>query len=384
MKPLTVVDANDVNAVYSALEKALLHGGAAVFPRGPLRKSIPPVALPAEVPDQVALVVETSGSTGNPKRVWLAAEALLWSAKTSVAMAGELGTWWLALPAHYIAGLQVLTRSVVSHTTPIVARPGDDVVVALKEAGPSLRQAGADGGLYTSLVPRQLAKLLDAADTDDEVGELLGLFSRILLGGQAAPTSLVQRAADRGHIVTKTYGAAETAGGCVWDGVPWPGVEIAILDDRVNLSGPMLAGGYLGDELRTAEYFPARESVRWYRSDDLGTYEEGRLRISGRADDVIVSGGVKVSLGEIERAVRESSGHAEVFVVSAADKQWGEVPLLVSTRGLPLQRLRESVAKVLGDAAKPARVVVVNHIPYLPSGKVDRQALSELVQGQPD
>jgi O-succinylbenzoic acid--CoA ligase len=384
MKPLTVVDASDVNAVYFALEKALLDGGSALFPRGPLREEIRSPMLPAEVPDQVAVVVETSGSTGNPKRVWLGAEALLWSAKTSVAMAGELGTWWLALPAHYIAGLQVLIRSVVSHTTPIVARPSDDVVVALEEAGPSLRRARAGGGLYTSLVPRQLAKLLDAADTDDEVGELLALFSRILLGGQAAPPSLVQRASERGLIVTKTYGAAETAGGCVWDGVPWPGVDIAIIDDRVNLTGPMLAGGYLGDEPRTAEYFPARDGVRWFRSDDLGTFLEGRLRTSGRADDVIVSGGVKVSLSEIERVVRESSGQADVFVVSAADKQWGEVPVVVSARGLPLQGLRESVAKVLGDAAKPARVVVLDEIPFLPSGKVDRQALSKLVRGQPD
>jgi O-succinylbenzoic acid--CoA ligase len=273
---------------------------------------------------------------------------------------------------------------VVSHTTPIVARPGDDVVVALKEAGPSLRKARAGGGLYTSLVPRQLAKLLDAADTGEEVGELLALFSRILLGGQAAPPSLVQRASDRGLIVTKTYGAAETAGGCIWDGVPWPGVEIAIIDDRVNLTGPMLAGGYLGDEPRTAEYFPARDGVRWFRSDDLGSFEEGILRVSGRADDVIVSGGVKVSLSDIERVVRESGGEEEAFVVSAADKQWGEVPVVVSTRALPLQGLRLSVAEILGDAAKPARVVVVDHIPYLPSGKVDRQGLSELVLGQPD
>ena len=117
--------------------------------------------------------------------------------------------------------------------------------------------------------------------------------------------------------ITRTYGSSETAGGCVYDGRALDGVAMRIVDGGVELSGPMLADGYLGDPERTAAAFATdADGTRWYRTGDLGELtHDGTLRIRGRADDVIISGGVKVSLGEVERAVRAVPGFGEAVVV---------------------------------------------------------------------
>jgi O-succinylbenzoic acid--CoA ligase len=411
MKPLMQIAASDVAALTRALREAL-DGGPAVWPvpepggRGgppagrPVSRPVDvedldtPPAAPGgtrsprdEVDDGVALVVETSGSTDAPKRVLLSASALRASAGATAAALDGPGQWLLALPAHYIAGAQVLVRSIVAGTEPVVLDDDHFDPAAFAEASARLDPAVPS---YTSLVPVQFSRLVEAARSDAAIAEALRAFDRILVGGQATPPALIVAADTLGVRVTRTYGSSETAGGCVYDGRPLDGVTVRIADGLVELSGPMLADGYLDDPERTADAFPTDpEGTRWYRTGDLGELaHDGVLRIRGRADDVIVSGGVKVALGEVERAVRGVPGFAEAVAVRVPDPEWGERVAVVTVRmdaaaasdALIALAAATDVAR-LTPAARPVRVILVDRMPLLASGKPDRRALEQLVRG---
>ncbi|WP_208322656.1 AMP-binding protein [Salinibacterium sp. ZJ454] len=326
--------------------------------------------LPRTVPQRVALVVETSGSTGVSKRVALSADALLASAAASDALLGGPGQWLLALPTHYIAGLNVLTRSIAAESEPVALAGEHFTPAAFIEATGRMEWPRR----YTSLVPAQLSRLLDAP----EAHPALASFERILVGGQATPAALLERARAAGARVTRTYGSSETSGGCVYDGVPFGTVEVRIVDGEIQLTGPVLAEGYLGDPELTARRFVDG----WYHTGDTGEVLDGRLRVTGRLDDVIISGGVKVSLGVVERLARELPGLADVVVVRAPDAAWGEVPVLVSEHPVDLDSVRAAVAASAGPAARPDRVLLVERMPLLASGKPDRRRLADLARDQ--
>lgn len=382
MKPLMQVAASDVAALTRALRDAL-DGGPAVWPVPEPRGRVGPVG---EVDDGVALVVETSGSTDDPKRVLLSAGALRASAAATAAALDGPGQWLLALPSQYIAGAQVLVRSIVAGTEPVVLDDGHFDPEAFAEAStrldPALRR-------YTSLVPVQLARLVETARSDAAVAEALRAFDRILVGGQATPPSLVVAADTLGVRITRTYGSSETAGGCVYDGRPIGGVTVRIADGLVELSGPMLADGYLDDPERTAAAFTTdSDGTRWYRTGDLGELAyDGVLRIRGRADDVIVSGGVKVALAEVERAVRGVPGFAEAVAIRVPDPEWGERVAVVTVRtdaaaasDALIALAAATDAARLTPAARPVRLELVERMPLLASGKPDRRALEQLVR----
>lgn len=377
MRPLLVVDVTDPLALLEPLRAALFEGGPAVMPRpadAPATWS-----APREVPDSVAVVIETSGSTGRPKRVALSAGALFASAKASLAELGGPGQWVLALPTHYIAGVMVLVRSLVGGSVPL-ALPPHFSTEAFSELGERIKRE-ISGALYTSLVPTQLGRLLEATSSDDRLNAVMTSFDRILVGGQAVPAELVERAMEAGYRITKTYGSSETAGGCVWDGYPIGDTEVRILDGQVALSGPMLAEGYLGDDERTAQSFVVVEGKRWYRSDDRGTIDDsGKLTITGRVDDVIVSGGIKVSLRDIEAVVQQMVEGGEVSVVGIPDEKWGERPVVISTVPLDRETVRAVVKEQLGAAAQPSRVLHLESIPRLSSGKLDRVTLTAIAK----
>ena len=390
MKPLMRVSTADVAGLTFALRRALA-GGPAVWPTAADAPGFvapaEPASHPQEVDDGIALVVETSGSTDAPKRVLLSAAALRASAEATDAALSGPGQWLLALPAHYIAGAQVLVRSIVAGTEPVVLDDDGFDPVAFAEASARLDRLRPR---YTSLVPVQLTRLVEAARTDRKVAEALHRFDRILLGGQAAAPSLVVAADALGARITRTYGSSETAGGCVYDGRPLDGVRVRIADGLVELSGPMLADGYLGDPERTAAAFTTDDDgTRWYRTSDLGDLaHDGVLRIRGRADDVIVSGGVKVALGEVERAIRAVPGFAEAVAVRVPEPEWGERVAVVALRtdaaaesdALTMLAAATDAAR-LPPAARPARLLLVDRMPLLASGKPDRRALEELVRG---
>lgn len=372
MRPLAVVDAGDPLAAFAALRLALDADGPAI-----LVSPGEPADLPAEVEQRVALVVETSGSTGKPKRVALSADALLASAAASDSSLGGPGQWLLALPVHYIAGLNVLVRSLAAQTEPVILAPGHFEPSEFAAASLAL----ASELRYTSLVPAQLAALLDASDDDLDILDQLRRFDRILVGGQATPPGLLARAIELGLSVTRTYGSSETSGGCVYDGVPIGAVRARVTDGQVELSGPTLAEGYLDDAERTAATFYTDDGARWYRTGDTGTVVDGLVTITGRIDGLIISGGVKVSLDAIEQFVRSLAGLEDAVAVRAPSERWGEVPVIVSTGTMQLESLRAATAAALGRAAAPAALLTVAEIPRLPSGKPDRLALASLAAG---
>ncbi len=330
---------------------------------------------PLEVEQRIALVVETSGTTGRPKRVALSADAVLASAAASESALGGPGQWLLALPVQYIAGSNVLARSLAAGTTPVPVPPGRLSSERVLEAIASMDHAVR----YTALVPAQLSRLVDEAELDDDLRRALTGFARILVGGQATPAPLIERATALGWHLTRTYGSSETCGGVVYDGVPIGQTELRIVDGRVELGGPTLAEYYLGDPERTASTFVEHDGARWYCTDDAGEFENGVLRVTGRIDDTIVTGGLKVRLGEVERIVREQPGLTDAVVVAGHHPEWGEVPVVVTTARPALDQLRRAVGAVLPPEARPDRILTVDALPLLPSGKPDRLALARRV-----
>ncbi|GAA1809003.1 AMP-binding protein [Agromyces neolithicus] len=474
MKPLLRVPASDVPALTRALETAL-EGGPAVWPvpapastpapasaRAPANGDVAQIApiprvkarfarhdggavgsgrgagIAAHVDDRIALVVETSGSTDAPKRVALSADALVASADATHDALGGAGQWLLALPGHYIAGAQVLVRGLLAGT-PTVTVPGDRFDATAFAATSAHLMPHVPH--YTSLVPTQLARLLDAAERDPFIAAALSSFDAVLVGGQALAPAIAERAAAAGVRVVRTYGSSETAGGCIYDGTPIGDTRVRFDDQRIELTSSSLADGYLGDPERTAEAFRTdRDGTRWYVTGDLGELTaDGRLRVRGRADDVIISGGVKVVLGEVERAVRRVPGFEHAVAVRAADAEWGERLVVVAARtdvadpsgshpadadadsdtdsdsdsdadtdsdtdsdsdtdavvaSVSESPGRDERAAASGDletlvaatdaaglppAARPVRLMVVDRMPLLASGKPDRRAIAALL-----
>ena len=362
---LRAVSAADPAAVLVALRDALA-GGPAILTGTP--RTQPPEA----VEQRVAAVIETSGSSGVPKRVALSANALLASAAASESSLGGPGQWMLALPTHYIAGINVLVRSIAAGFEPVYFGGGHfdatEFAAASRAMDASLR--------FTSLVPAQLARVVDAADDDLDLLAAVRRFDRILVGGQATPPALLARAIELGLNVTRTYGSSETSGGCVYDGIPIGTVEIRIVDGQIELAGPMLAEGYLGDPAATDAAFVVRAGVRWYRTGDSGAMVDGALRVTGRLDSVIISGGEKVSLDAIERIVHAMDGLADAVAVSAPSAEWGEVPVVFTSGQATLVEVKAAVIAALGRASAPVALVRVESVPQLPNGKPDRRALT--------
>ncbi|MEU4833561.1 AMP-binding protein [Streptosporangium sp. NPDC023615] len=313
------------------------------------------------VPAEVAVVIATSGSTGAPKGVQLSAAALRASAAASLRRLGARpGERWLCcLPPSHVSGLQVLVRSLLGGTEPIV------------HEGFSAEAVLAAGADHVSLVPTQLRRLLGTFPPGR--ADLSG-FATILLGGAAAPPDLLAAARAAGARVVTTYGMSETCGGCVYDGEPLDGVDLRIGGDgRIRLGGPVLFSGY---RLRADLTEAARDGDRFLTSD-LGVLEGGRLRVLGRADDVINTGGEKVVAATVAEAVAGHPAIADAVVVGRPDPEWGErvTAVVVSPDPPSLAELRAFVKERLPAYAAPAELVVLPEIPLLTNGKPDLETL---------
>ncbi|TWF94945.1 o-succinylbenzoate--CoA ligase [Saccharopolyspora dendranthemae] len=323
--------------------------------------------------DPTALVIATSGSTGVPKGVLLPASSLRASAESTHRRLGGPGHWLLAMPAHHVAGIQVLIRALLAGTAPHAVdtsggfRP--DVFAAAARELPSSGRPH-----YTALVPTQLSRLIN--DGGEGLAALRG-FDAVLLGGAATPPALLARARDSGVRVTTTYGMSETAGGCVYDGVPLDVAEVDVDGELgpIRLAGPMLARGY-----RNQPDAPAFAGG-WFRTGDLGRFADGRLEVLGRADDVIITGGEKVAPLPVERVLTEQPGVREACVLGVPDPEWGQA-VVAAVVADPAARpdedaLREAVRGRLGAAAAPKRIALVDELPLRGPGKPDRRALAE-------
>ena len=394
-----------------------------------------------EGPESLALVVGTSGSTGAPKQTALSVRALRASARATErffadcpsadsakpqrAVSEAPAQWLLALPAHYVAGAQVLARSALAGTTPVVAASVTDGVSFTPEIFLNAAERLSCARRFISFVPTQVHKLLEAAEASPALGseiyDALGQFTGILLGGAPASASLLAAARELGLNVVTTYGSAETAGGCVYSGTALPGVRLRVVPEdagladspvvagaeaagRIWLGGEHLASGYLGDSARTAShFFVDADGCRWYRTDDYGSLtpstpnapeDEGApmLNIVGRSDDVIITGGVKVSARAVAAVLESHPAVREAAVMGIPDARWGSaVAAAITLRGASgaqsapdtseatCDMLRELCTDKLGAAGAPKFLRILADFPTASTGKPDRQAIYSML-----
>lgn len=378
-------------AATDALRAALDGAGDALLPTSgdpaddarlaPLAPGTPLRAGEDDDTDPTALVLATSGSTGQPRGALLQRSALVASATATHERLGAPGTWLLALSPHHVAGVQVLVRSLLAGTRPgVLDIEGGFAPDAFATATAALL-ARTTSARYTALVPTQLGRLLDAGGAP---AAALASYDGVLVGAAATPPPLLERAAGAGVRVVTTYGMSETCGGCVYDGSPLAGVEAQVAGaGRVVLGGAVVARGY---RLRPGSpEFTRRAGRRWFATSDLGVLRDGRLVVTGRADDVIVTGGLKVEPQGVEAVVAAVPGVREVLVVGVPDPTWGQAVVAVvvaAPSGPPaLQQVRNAVSAALGAAAAPQRLVVVDALPLRGPGKPDRAAAAQLAAG---
>ncbi|MDR9363152.1 MAG: AMP-binding protein [Microbacteriaceae bacterium] len=361
MRNLIQIPANKTFEVLVALTQAL-EGGDALFVSGAEVNGIAPVEdVPGQVSDNTAVVIKSSGSTGRPKLIELSAEAMLASAKATEQTIGS-GQWLLTLPVNYVAGLMVLVRSIKADQQPVLMNTQVPFTPEAFVRGASLME---EGQRFVSLVPTQLARLAEAIDLDPMVYSSLRKFEAILVGGQRADFAVMQKLKAMGINLISTYGMTETSGGCVYDGEPIGDTQLRINDDQLEVSGSVLANGL----------------PEWFSTNDLARINDsGKLEILGRADRVIISGGLKVSLDRVEEISKEIAGVSEIVAVGIEDKEFGE-RVAIGFEGTPevSDAISEHLIEIIGREAKPKKILQFRDLPRLESQKPDLQRIQKLM-----
>lgn len=327
-----------------------------------------------------SLIVATSGSSGQPNLVALTHRALKASSRATHRYLGGPGRWITALPLAHIAGIQTVLRSAFAGFTPFVvlSKPFDTTLFAR-----GVQQARAETPshipLYCSLVSAQLEALLRA-----EHSSSLQHLDAILVGGGFVEKSVLRRAASAGLRVVTTYGMTETGGGCVYDGLPLEGTKIVEGEGgRLLISGPTLMTGYLDEPSPLV----TKSGVSWFETSDVGHVDaDGRVHLSGRSDDIIKSGGVKVNLSDVSRASLKTPGVSAAHTFGLPDPDWGRVVTVVVETALDPDvvgpAVSETVRSELGAKSAPRCVVAVAKMPLTELGKVDRDAAQRLAEAQ--
>lgn len=296
-----------------------------------------------------AVVVPTSGSTGDPKGVVLTHAAVAASAHAVHAGLGIDPTrhrWLSCLPLAHIAGLAVVMRGLVT---------GTPVVVHGRFDAAAVEAAARAGATHASLVPTALGRI-DAS-----------LFERIVVGGGAPPAHLPPN-------VVASYAMTETGSTVAYDGVPLDGVELRVVDGEVHVRGPMLLRAY-------RDGTDPKDADGWLATGDAGELDEhGVLRVHGRTGDVIVTGGEKVWPVPVEEVLRDAPGVADAAVAGAPDPEWGQrvvAHVVPADPAAPptLDALRDHVRATLPAYAAPRELVLHDRLPRTALGKIRRGEL---------
>jgi O-succinylbenzoic acid--CoA ligase len=344
-------------AFVEALQRAWDDGDAVLpvdrrLPPSAIERLIASMRLDDPVEDGDALVVATSGTSGEPKGVVLTHDAIAASATATsrrLAVEPSRDCWLACLPLAHVGGLSVVTRALATGTR-LVVHDGfsSDAVLAAVER---------DGVTLVSLVATALQRI-DAA-----------LFRTIVLGGAAPPSDLPP------NVVT-TYGMTETGSGVIYDGKPLDGVEVRIdAGGEILLRGPMLLRTY-------RDGTDPKDADGWFATGDLGEIDSitGHLGVFGRAGDLIISGGENVWPEPVEAILASQAGVADVAVVGRADSEWGQRVVAVvvpsdPTRPPAIDALRGAVKERIGPWAAPRELELVDSIPRTALGKVRRRDL---------
>jgi O-succinylbenzoic acid--CoA ligase len=295
-----------------------------------------------------AVVIGTSGSSGAAKEVALTATALISSARASHkfinAKPGD--TWSLLLPLTHIAAVNVIVRAIELGTLPMDVRDceGD--------------YPRAD---YTSIVPTQLFRALNG---DQRLLDHLKSAKAVLVGGAALSQSIRNQAELAGIKVVTTYGMTETCGGCVYDGELLDGVDVEIRGGKIFIRGPILASSVSLD-------------AGWYETSDLGELDNGKLKVIGRADDVIITGGENLSLNAVEASLNSAFPAIEFAAFAVEDPQWGQSLQIAVVGSVLDEEIIAHLEKDLGAFAKPKGIHHLASLPLLGIGKVDRKSLAK-------
>ncbi len=350
------------------------------------------------VPESVAVVLATSGSTGDPAGVLVPGSALTAAASGFAALSARpRGHRWVAgLPLHHAGGLMVAVRSLHAGTTPVamssLGGAAPFTLACFAEATERATAASrADGlPLATSLVPAMLSVLAAAGP---EALDLLGRYDVVLVGGAATPRALMQRMRAAGVRARATYGMTETCGGAVIDDLPLPGVRVRVgPGGRLEISGEQVALGYRDG--RMPERWTTTGGLRCFRTDDIGAVgSHGTVTVHGRADDVVQVGGASVSLGAVRDVIAAEPGVAEVAVVAVPHERYGATvvafvvpgPAVADGAGTPADpaadafgtALADAVEARLGRSARPRAVHLRPALPMLASGKPDLTTLRQ-------
>ena len=324
--------------IMASLEQALDGSGPALA-FGPTKYN--------SVASDIAVVIPTSGSTGAPKEVALSSSALRASAQAAHrflnASVGD--TWSLLLPTNHIAGINVLVRAL--------------------DLGSSLVESNYQ---FTAIVPTQLYRALHG---DAELRSALQSAKAVLVGGAATDDQLLDQATAAGINVVTTYGMSEMSGGCVYNNEPLAGVDVDVREDgRIALRGSMQATSYLGvDE-------PFADSEGWFLTNDAGYMKDGKLFVTGRIDDQIISGGEKISLAAID-AFLNANFENEFISCAIPNPEWGQSLCIAATGTFNREEVKSALREEFGRHAVPKYFLESAQLPRTSLQKPDRQTLAK-------
>jgi O-succinylbenzoic acid--CoA ligase len=341
----------------------------AVEDRGPaIRFGQNPNPRLESVPEDIAVIVQTSGSTGSAKEVGISSKALISSATAANNYLGaKTGDYWsLLLPLTHIAGVNVLVRSMQLGREPIDLR---------NHQNQPLPRAN-----FTAIVPTQLHRAISG---DDYLLEHLKSADRVLVGSASVSDQLRQEALTQGIHITETYGMTESCGGCIYDGNALPTTEVAIIEGRIALRGASIATSYISHTLENSKFESITNDQGWFITSDLGEINGSQVKINSRIDDLIKSGGEKISLQQVESFYQARFPNCEVAAFATADNEWGQQLSLAITEEIDESELELAaleLVRVIGAHAKPKHILRVKQLPKSTLGKIDRGALSAEVE----
>jgi len=332
------------------------------------------VSIPCVI--ESGLLVCTSGSTGNPKAVEISAAALLSATKLVNAKFENPASWLLAINPAFIGGAMVIARAITQDQKWEYGLDENGKFSPEIFAGIAQTFIAQNGRVRTSLVAAQLSALI----AQDHIN-LLKKFDAILVGGGQMSPEVYKNLKDAGVNLIRTYGMTETCGGVVWDGKALDDVNIRIENPanggagRISINSPSNATCYHGNSEGIKQLNEITFNNHWIMTQDIGTYENTTLKVIGRSDDIVISGGVNVSVHAIENVLRDQPGVEDAVVFAMPDETWGTIVAAVIVGNAELLALQDAVEKELGSPAKPRIIKFAHELPLLPNGKIDVDSL---------